>query len=84
MSETTSTSQQETDNQHVNILIVGAGLVGASCAALLAKMTSASIAVIDPGQAPAIPNVDQESPEFDPRVVAVSYTHLTLPTTPYV
>ncbi|ODS24750.1 hypothetical protein AB835_02210 [Candidatus Endobugula sertula] len=60
------------------MVIVGAGLVGASCAALLAKnitpKSDLQIAVIDAGKAPELPSLDEDAPEFDPRVVALTHT----------
>lgn len=70
--------KKHNSHQRYDIVIIGAGLVGAACAALLAQSTSASIAVIDPSQAPVMPNMDQEKPEFDPRVVALTHTSQAL------
>lgn len=57
---------------HYDIVIVGAGLVGATLAALLGRSDVAgklSIAVLDAGSAPQDP---RPSGVFDPRVVAVT------------
>ena len=65
--------------QTYDIAIVGAGLVGATLAALLAVAhRQLSIAIIDQGVAPAVPNLEQEPPRFDNRVVALTQASIQL------
>lgn len=64
------------DHKHYDIIVVGAGLVGAAFVALLQKYQKnntapLSIALIDVGQAPCLPEI--KKPEFDPRVVALTH-----------
>jgi len=64
-----------------NIVIVGAGLVGASLAAKIATDTAnqhLSIALIDQGSAPSSIDLSLQPPEFDPRVVALTHASITL------
>jgi 2-polyprenylphenol 6-hydroxylase len=70
-----------TETTYYDIVIVGAGLVGASCAALLSAALrqhelaqhEIHIAIIDGGNAPQLPDFQQDPPVFDPRVVALTH-----------
>ena len=63
-----------TECSYYDIVIVGAGLVGAACAALLGQyLTNSRIAVIDAGKAPQLPSLAVDEPVFDPRVVALTH-----------
>ncbi len=71
--------------EHYDVIIVGAGLVGASLAALLGEKLSASaisnsstkkplsIALIDAAEEPSASDVSVSPPVFDPRVVALTH-----------
>ncbi len=61
--------------EQYDIVIVGAGLVGASFAALLQQMpySHLRVALIDGGSKPTVPDLAQEPPTFDPRVVALTH-----------
>lgn len=61
------------DKNHYDIIVVGAGLVGASFTALLAVQTHLRIALIDGGAEPSLPSLEKNPPEFDPRVVALTH-----------
>lgn len=67
--------------EKVDIAIVGAGLVGASLAAAIAsepENKALSIALIDQGAAPSVPDLGVSPPEFDPRVVALTNNSIEL------
>lgn len=60
----------EPNNQFYDVVIAGAGLVGASLAVSVAKQCPAlSIAVVEASEQFSVPNADR----FDPRVVALTY-----------
>jgi 2-octaprenylphenol hydroxylase len=64
-----------------DIVIVGAGLVGATLAATIASAPenqSLSIALIDQGEAPVLPDINIFPPKFDPRVVALTHASVKL------
>ena len=65
---------------HYDIVVVGAGLVGATFAALLASRqpevedrAPLRIALVDPGREPQLPDMASSPPVFDPRVVALTH-----------
>lgn len=71
---------EKTVDHHYDVLVIGAGLVGACFAALLnARVNESktrlplSIGIIDGGGEPKIPDLDQQPPIFDPRVVALTH-----------
>ncbi|MBX2808746.1 MAG: UbiH/UbiF/VisC/COQ6 family ubiquinone biosynthesis hydroxylase [Cellvibrionaceae bacterium] len=60
---------------HYDLVIVGAGIVGASLAALLANRQqnhALKIALIDKQPAPVLPERIADKPAFDPRVLALT------------
>ncbi|MBX2807932.1 MAG: FAD-dependent monooxygenase, partial [Cellvibrionaceae bacterium] len=62
-------------DSHYDVVIVGAGLVGASLAAMLAgdlRNAALKIALIDKQAAPVVPDIMAVSPRFDPRVLALT------------
>lgn len=64
-----------THHTEYDVLIVGAGLVGASLAAALLQdeqNAQLRIALLDRAQAPSLPDLSAHSPQFDPRVVALT------------
>jgi len=72
-------ANKKESTSHYDIIVVGAGLVGASFAALLAKWqkdkhhSPLRIALIDAGNPPSLPNLDANDAQFDPRVVALTH-----------
>ena len=72
-------STQTYHAQMYDIVIVGAGLVGATLAALVASSNpQLSIALIDQSAAPVAPNLEQQPPHFDHRVVALTQASIQL------
>ncbi len=73
----------QVDNPVYDIIIIGAGLVGASFAALLSQRIDTEknplrIALIAGGQAPNLPEFSASDPKFDPRVVALTHSSQAL------
>ncbi len=69
------------DDTDYDIVIVGAGLVGATLAASIVSQKanqSLKIAIVDQGAAPTVAVLDKEPPKFDPRVVALTQHSIKL------
>jgi 2-octaprenylphenol hydroxylase len=77
-------SSDQHHNPHYDIVVVGAGLVGATFVALLLQQQKNSeqplrIALIDGGPAPTLPNLTESTQTtFDPRVVALTQASQTV------
>jgi 2-polyprenylphenol 6-hydroxylase len=75
----TQSVEKAHSTSHYDIIVVGAGLVGASFVALLAKWQAdrnnapLRIALIDAGNKPSPPSLEVNAPQFDPRVVALTH-----------
>ncbi|MEO0442704.1 MAG: UbiH/UbiF/VisC/COQ6 family ubiquinone biosynthesis hydroxylase [Pseudomonadota bacterium] len=62
-----------------DVVIAGAGLVGATLAAQIAsENTQITIAIIDQGVKPLIPDLKQHAPCFDSRVVALTHASIQI------
>lgn len=80
-SDVNSVQSSDTKTMDYDLIIVGAGLVGATLAASIASHSSnqnVKIAVIDQGPAPVVSPLTIEPPEFDPRVVALTQDSIKL------